>query len=66
MRWIQICRDVGVPLDIVRSRIRLDLGADYPLAFLHQRVLDVCAAEGLTCLDLRADFARSRTGPGFG
>ncbi len=40
------------------SRIRATtLAPDYPLAFLHQRVLDVCADEGLTCLDLRADFA---------
>jgi hypothetical protein len=30
----------------------------YPFAYLHERVLDVCAERGITCLDLRSDFAR--------
>ena len=29
----------------------------YPFGYLHDRVLDTCAAHKLTCLDLRADFA---------
>ncbi len=39
--------DTGLPLD---SR--------YPFAYLHDRVLAVCAEQGITCLDLRKDFAR--------
>lgn len=34
-----------------------ELGETYPYAFLHARVMDFCAARGLTCLDLRPDFA---------
>lgn len=30
----------------------------YPFAYLHERVLEVCAERGITCLDLRSDFAR--------
>jgi hypothetical protein len=30
----------------------------YPFAYLHDRVLEVCAERGITCLDLRNDFAR--------
>lgn len=30
----------------------------YPFAYLHDRVLGVCAERGITCLDLRSDFAR--------
>jgi hypothetical protein len=35
-----------------------DLGEGYPFAYLHERVLDVCRERGITCLDLREDFAR--------
>lgn len=38
--------DTGAPLD-----------ASYPFAYLHDRVLEICEAEGITCLDLRNDFA---------
>lgn len=34
-----------------------DLGAGYPFEFLHRRMLDFCADEKLTCLDLRPAFA---------
>jgi hypothetical protein len=34
-----------------------DLGADYPFTFLHQRVLEDCRAEHISCLDLQPTFA---------
>jgi hypothetical protein len=33
------------------------IGADYPFGYLHQRVLDTCDTQGITCLDLRKDFS---------
>lgn len=38
--------DTGVPLD-----------ASYPYAYLHDRVLQICAQTGIDCVDLRRDFA---------
>ena len=29
----------------------------YPFGYLHDRVLEACGAHGLTCVDLRTDFA---------
>ena len=37
-----------------------DLGANYPFGYLHDRVLSVCAERGITCVDLRSDFAAIR------
>lgn len=37
-----------------------DLGADYPFAYLHQRVIDACGEEGIPCLDLREGFSKVR------
>ena len=34
-----------------------DLGAAYPFGFLHQRVLDDCQQEHITCVDLRPAFS---------
>ena len=34
------------------------LDDQYPFGYLHERVLDACAAAQLTCLDLRKDFAQ--------
>jgi hypothetical protein len=34
-----------------------DMGATYPFGYLHDRVLAVCAERGITCVDLRQDFA---------
>jgi hypothetical protein len=34
-----------------------DLGAAYPFGFLHQRVLDDCDQEHITCVDLRLAFS---------
>ena len=33
------------------------LDGSYPFAFLHDRVLAICQETGITCLDLRRDFA---------
>lgn len=35
-----------------------DLDARYPFGYLHQRVLDACREEQISCVDLRADFAK--------
>ena len=35
-----------------------ELGSGYPFAYLHDRVLRACEEEAITCLDLRADFAK--------
>ena len=55
---IEFCRGLGVPIGIVLFPDTAGgLGADYPFAYLHDRVLETCAAEGITCVDLRKDFA---------
>ena len=35
-----------------------DLGPDYPFAYLHERVLQLCGAEQLQCVDLWPEFAK--------
>lgn len=54
------CRRAGVPLGIVLfpDTAGADLGAGYPFAYLHERVLDICRTQSLTCLDLRNDFSK--------
>ena len=57
-RLIEFCRQQGVPLGIVLFPDTAGgLGADYPFGYLHDRVLETCAAESITCVDLRKDFA---------
>jgi len=52
------CRLAGVPLGIVLFPDTAgSLGEDYPFAYLHERVLEICQAQDLTCLDLRKDFS---------
>jgi hypothetical protein len=52
------CRLAGVPLGIVLFPDTAGtLGKDYPFAYLHERVLEICQAQNLTCLDLRPDFS---------
>jgi hypothetical protein len=52
------CRKFGVPIGIVLfPDTAADLGQQYPFAYLHERVLDVCRMQGSTCLDLRNDFS---------
>ena len=55
---IAICRHAGVPIGIVLfPDTAADLGEKYPFGYLHERVLDICRAQDLACLDLRSDFA---------
>jgi hypothetical protein len=43
--------------------IAYELGDAYPFTFLHERMQAFCAERGLTCLDLRPDFAGVRNRP---
>jgi hypothetical protein len=55
---IALCQRAGVPIGIVLfPDTAADLGEKYPFGYLHERVLDVCRLQNLTCLDLRSDFA---------
>jgi hypothetical protein len=55
---IEYCRRQQVPIGIVLFPDTAgSLADDYPFGYLHERVLESCAAERITCLDLRADFA---------
>lgn len=52
------CRREGLPLGFVLfPDSGYDLGDSYPFAFLHEREMSFCAAQGFACLDLRRDFA---------
>ena len=52
------CRLAGIPLGIVLFPDTAGaLGADYPFAYLHERVLEICQTQNLTCLDLQHDFS---------
>jgi len=58
LELIALCRRAGVPVGIVLfPDAAADLGEKYPYGYLHKRVLDICGAQDLTCLDLRSDFA---------
>lgn len=58
---VAACKKAGVAVGIVLFPDTAGaLGDGYPFAYLHQRVLDVCAEQGLTCLDLRKDFSREK------
>jgi hypothetical protein len=55
---IETCRNAHVGLGMVLfPDTGYDLGASYPFDNLHQRLVKHCDAEGLTCIDLRRDFA---------
>jgi hypothetical protein len=52
------CNKFGVPIGIVLfPDLAGDLGENYPFAYLHERILDICRDQELTCLDLRKDFS---------
>ncbi|MFC1877895.1 SGNH/GDSL hydrolase family protein [Thermodesulfobacteriota bacterium] len=56
---IQICRDRNVEFGIVLFPILHDaLNEDYPFAYLHRYVIDVCLQENVPFLDLREVFSR--------
>lgn len=55
---IERCRMAGVPLGIVLfPDTAQPIDEAYPFGYLHDRVLQTCESAGLTCLDLRRDFA---------
>lgn len=55
---VDVCQRQRVPIGIVLfPDTAVSTGADYPFAYLHQRVLDICDARRITCLDLRKDFS---------
>jgi len=55
---VALSKQAGVPLGIVLfPDTAASLGDAYPFGYLHQRVLDVCTEQGITCLDLRKDFS---------
>lgn len=57
-RFVALCRERHVGLGIVLvPDAAVPLGADYPYRFMHERVHDICRAEGVACEDLLPDFA---------
>jgi len=56
-QFIERARAAGVPIGIVFFPWLDSLGKSYSLAFLHDRVGQVCTVEQIRCVDLRADFA---------
>lgn len=56
---IELTKAAGVPMGIVLFPDPApDLGKGYPFAYLHERVLEVCRSQNITCVDLRNDFAQ--------
>ena len=56
-RFLAMCRAQEVPVGIVLfPDASFPLGADYPLAFLHERLAAFCGDEGLRCVDLLPRF----------
>jgi hypothetical protein len=57
--FLRTAKGAGVPVALVLfPHLAGRLGPDYPFAYLHDRVLGVCAEESVRCLDLRDAFAR--------
>lgn len=55
---ITLCKRHGVPIGIVLfPDTAAPLDEHYPFGYLHERVLATCAAQDITCLDLRKDFS---------
>ncbi len=58
---IEQCRRANVPMGMVLfPDAGVDLGANYEFAYLHERVLEICASSSLRCVDLRQDFSMVR------
>ena len=56
--FVSLCQRAAVPVGIVLfPRPTKKLAPDYPLAFLHERVLGLCEARGIPCLDLTPTYA---------
>jgi len=58
-RIIALCRAHHVSVGFVLfPDAGYDLGPGYPFAYLHERVLELCRAEQLQCVDLWPEFAK--------
>jgi hypothetical protein len=55
--FIEVSKQAGVPLAIVLFPDGGDLDVTYPYGFLHERVLEICAEEGVPCIDLHPILA---------
>lgn len=56
---IDSAQRAGVPIGMVLFPDTAgDMNEKYPFGYLHDRVLGICAERGITCLDLRKDFAQ--------
>jgi len=56
--FLRTAKEAEVPVAVVLFPHLDDrLGAEYPFAFLHERVLEVCAEETVPCIDLREVFS---------
>lgn len=56
-RFVELCRERGVPVGIVMfPDAGVDLGADYPYVFLHERTLALCTEQGIPCVDLLPQY----------
>lgn len=64
VEFIRMCRDhnVGLGIMLVPYFTPINQGT-YPYAYLHQRVLDVCAREGVPCTDLFDTFKSQMEDP---
>lgn len=61
MQWLEWFFDIAAQAEIPVGVVLFphptpDLSADYPFAFLHERVLDACSHRGIRCVDLREVF----------
>ncbi|HQU15016.1 MAG: hypothetical protein B7Z66_13880 [Chromatiales bacterium 21-64-14] len=57
-RFLDICRRHGVPVGIILfPELTSNLLHGYPLGFLMDRVLALCRARGIPCVDLRPVYA---------
>jgi hypothetical protein len=58
-RLVALGRSHDVPVGFVLfPDTGYELGPSYPFAYLHERMLDFCRSQQLTCVDLRPEFAK--------
>jgi hypothetical protein len=56
--FLRTAKTAEVPVAVVLfPHLDARLGGEYPFAFLHDRVLEVCAEESVPCIDLREVFS---------
>jgi hypothetical protein len=58
-RLIALCRSRGIAVGMVLfPDAGYELGPEYPFAYLHERVLEICHSERIVCVDLWPEFAK--------